>query len=74
MKTVDISTASKPLSDSAKELDEGIIVLTSDEKPIVAIVSLKVVDEESLSTSPEFMEMIGRAREEFKSGKKLASD
>lgn len=74
MKTIEISEASKPLSDYAKELDEEIIVLTSNKKPIAALVSLKNVDRESLalSTNPEFMEIIEAAREEFRSGKKLS--
>jgi PHD/YefM family antitoxin component YafN of YafNO toxin-antitoxin module len=74
VKTIEISTAKKPLSDYAKEIDEDIIVLTSDDKPVAAIVSLKNVDPESLSlsTNPEFLEIIERAREEFKSGKKLS--
>jgi PHD/YefM family antitoxin component YafN of YafNO toxin-antitoxin module len=74
MKTIEISKASKPLSDYAKELDDEIIVLTNNEKPIAAIVSLKNVDKESLSlsTNPEFIEIIEKAREEFRSGKKLS--
>jgi antitoxin (DNA-binding transcriptional repressor) of toxin-antitoxin stability system len=74
VKTIDISEASRPLSDYAKELGEEIIVLTSGEKPVAAIVSLKKVDRESLSlsTSPEFMEVIEKARGEFKSGRKLS--
>jgi PHD/YefM family antitoxin component YafN of YafNO toxin-antitoxin module len=74
MKAIEISEASKPLSDYAKELNEEIIVLTSNTKPIAALVSLKDVDRESLalSTDPEFMKIIEAAREEFKSGKKLS--
>lgn len=74
MKAIEISEASKPLSDYAKELDEEIIVLTSNNKPIAALVSLKNVDRESLalSTNPEFMKIIEAAREEFKAGKKLS--
>ena len=51
-----------------------IIVLTADDKPIAAIVSLKDVDRESLSlsTDPAFIEIIERARKEFKAGKKLS--
>ncbi len=74
MKTIELSEASKPLSDYAKALDEEIIVLTSKKKPIAALVSLKNVDQESvaLSTNPEFMAIIEAAREEFRSGKKLS--
>lgn len=74
MRTIDISEASRPLSDYATELDDEVIVLTSDEKPVAALVSLKKLDRESLalSTSPEFMAIIDNARDEFKSGKKLS--
>ena len=74
MKTVELTEALKPLSDYAKELDEEIIVLTSNKKPVAALVSLKNIDQESLSlsTNPEFMKIIDSAREEFKTGKKLS--
>ncbi|MBI1925696.1 hypothetical protein HYR99_15760 [Candidatus Poribacteria bacterium] len=74
MKAIEISKASRSLSDYAKELGEEIIVVTSNKKPIAALVSLKNMDRESLvlSTSPEFIEIIQAAREEFKSGKKLS--
>lgn len=74
MKAIELSEALKPLSDYAKELDEEIIVLTLNKKPIAALVSLKNVDRESLalSTNPEFMAIIEAAREEFRAGKKLS--
>ncbi|MGH8603565.1 MAG: hypothetical protein ACREXR_12565, partial [Gammaproteobacteria bacterium] len=64
MKAIELSEASKPLSEYAKELDGEIIVLTSDHKPVAALVSLKNVDRESLalSTDPEFMAIIEAAR------------
>jgi hypothetical protein len=76
MKAIEISEALKPLSDYALELDEEVIVLTSNKEPIAALVSLKNVDRESLalSTSPEFMEIIEAARREFRSGKRLSLD
>lgn len=74
MKTIDISKASKPLSYYLEGLDDKIIILESNKKPIAAIVSLKNVDRESLSlsTDPIFMEIIEKSREEFKLGKKLS--
>ena len=59
MKTIEISTASRPLADYTRELDD-FLVLTSNSKPVAAIVSLKNVDPESLalSTNAEFMEII----------------
>ena len=74
MKTIEISKASRPLSDYAKELDEEVIVLVSNSKPVAALVPLKGIDAESLSlsTNREFMEIIKKAREEFRSGKMLS--
>jgi len=63
MKTIELTTASKPLSEYAKEIGDEIVVLTSHQKPIAAIVSLQKEDTESLSLSlnPEFIEIIERA-------------
>jgi len=74
MKTIELAEASKPLSDYAAAVDDEIIILTSKNKPIAALVSLKHVDQESLalSTSSEFMAIIERAREEFRHGKTLS--
>lgn len=76
MKTIEISKASKSLSEYAKELNNEILVITSDNKPIAAVVSLKNVDMESLSlsTNPEFIEIIEKSRRDFKLGKKLSLD
>jgi PHD/YefM family antitoxin component YafN of YafNO toxin-antitoxin module len=74
MKAIELSEATRPLSDYAKELGKEVIVLTFNKKPLAALVSLENVDKESLalSTNPEFMEIIEAAREEFRSGKKLS--
>ena len=76
MRTIDIEKASKPLSEYARELGDDIIVLTSHDKPVAAIVSLRKVDEESLRLSihPEFMELIENAREEFRRGETISLD
>ena len=73
MKTLEISTASKSLSQYASELGDEILVLTSHQQPVAALVSLKKVDREalSLSTNPEFMDLIEKARDEFRTGKKI---
>lgn len=76
MKTIDLETASKPLSEYAKEIDKEILVLKAKNKPVAAIVSLKDVDMESisLSTNPEFLEIIEKSRKEFKLGKRISLD
>ena len=63
MKTVEISTASGPLAKYADGLDD-FVVLTSNSKPVAAIVSLRNVDPESLAltTNAEFMEIIAEVR------------
>jgi PHD/YefM family antitoxin component YafN of YafNO toxin-antitoxin module len=73
MKTIELTTATKPLSEYAKDFGDEVIVLTSHQKPVAAIVSLRKADQESLSLSmnPEFMEIIDKARAEFAAGKKL---
>src|SRR5262245_25662226 len=71
MKTLELRNASKPLADYTADLGSEAIVITSNEKPVAALVSLKGVDRESaaLSLSPEFAKIIGRARSEAKRGK-----
>ena len=73
MRTLELSAASKSLVEYAKKL-EGAVVLTRRNKPIAALVSLKNIDRETLSLSshPEFLEIIARARGEFAAGKKLS--
>src|SRR6185436_12110091 len=67
----EISKASRPLSEYADEMGDEILVLTSDNRPVAAIISLKDVDSESwaLSASGVFQELIERARAEIEMGK-----
>ena len=74
MKTIELSDASKPLSDYAEALDDDILVVTSRKKPVAALVPLKHVDREALalSTNPEFRAIIEAARDGFRVGKRLS--
>ena len=76
MKTIEISTAPKSLADYTNDIGNEFIVLTSNNKPVAALVSLKNVDPESLalSTNREFMELIENARKEVVSGQTLSLD
>jgi hypothetical protein len=76
VKKIELTTASKPLAAYAAELDDEIVLLTSDDRPVAAIVSLRDVDKESwaLSASDAFLELIDRAREEIRQGKSLSLD
>jgi hypothetical protein len=70
MKTVDLAKASEPLSTYAHDLGEEPVILTVDDEPVAALVSLKNVDRESLvlSTSPAFLRLMQAAREELARG------
>lgn len=76
MKSIEISTASKTLAEYASELDDDFVVLTSNSKPVAAIVSLKNIDPESLalSTNAEFLEIIDQARREIAAGKTVSME
>ena len=71
MRKVTLSQASRPLAQYASELKDGIVVVTKGKRVVAALVPLKNVDRESLalSTHPEFMKLIRRARAEFRAGK-----
>ena len=73
MKAIEISTATKPLADYTNDVDD-FVVLTFNNKPVAAIVSLKNVDPESvaLSTNTEFMEIVAQARRECAEGKTIS--
>lgn len=70
MKTLELKKASKALADYAANLGSESIVVTSNRKPVAALVSLKDVDREclSLSLDPAFMKIIRRARAEVRRG------
>ncbi len=74
MKKIELTTATKSLAEYAQDIGDEVIVLTSNQKPIAAIVSLENVDQETLALSinPEFIEILQQARTEFAAGKKLS--
>ncbi len=76
MKTIELTTAKKSLSEYAKELGDEVVVLTENNKPVAALVSLKDTDMESvtLSMNPEFRAIIEQARQDFAAGRKLSLD
>jgi PHD/YefM family antitoxin component YafN of YafNO toxin-antitoxin module len=74
MKTVELRKASKSLAHYTAELDSGSLVITSDEEPVAALVSVRGMDRESLalSLSSDFAEIIRRARSQAKRGRVLS--
>ena len=76
MKTIQLSNASRPLAEYARELKEEILVIEDARRPLAAIVPLKAVDRESLALSahPEFLDLIARSRAQFDAGQTLTLD
>ena len=76
MKTIELSQATRPLAEYAGDLDTEGIVLTAEDEPVAALVSLKGLDRESvaLSTSPAFLEVIAGARREIRRGETVSLD
>ena len=70
MKTLELKKASKALADYATHLGSESIVITSNKKPVAALVSLHGLERESLplSLNPAFMKIIRRARAEVRRG------
>lgn len=70
MKTLELEKASKPLADYASDLGADSLVITSNKKPVAALIPIKDADPESLalSLSPQFGKIIRRARTEAKKG------
>lgn len=75
MRTLEITSASRPLGEYAGELGEETIIVTSNKKPVAALVSLQHLDREtiSLSTSSEFRAIIDASRAEVREGKTLSA-
>ena len=64
MKVVEKQDATRPLAEYAAEIKGGTVVVTDHGHPVAAIVPLENADLETieLSTSPQFMKLIERAR------------
>ena len=76
MKTIKLSSASRPLTEYAAELGGEVLVLTERNRPVAAVVPLTGVDLESLalSSDPGFLELIARSRAEIQHGQTLTLD
>lgn len=74
MKKVPLAQALGSLAKYAEELGDEIVVVTKGRRPLAALVSLKNLDRESLalSSNPEFLRIVERARKEITAGKSLS--
>src|SRR4051812_47362422 len=64
MKTLEVSRANKPLSDYARSLGEGALLLVREGKPMALLSSVEGMDAESISlaNNPKFVAIIDRSR------------
>lgn len=64
MKTIEIADATAPLAEYARELSKEPVVLTTGGRPVAALVQIENADLETatLSTHPQFLALIERAR------------
>jgi prevent-host-death family protein len=68
MKVLEISKATASLADYANEVSNEPMVLTTNGKPVAALLSIADVDVESLSLSsnPEFLAILAESRARLK--------
>ena len=71
MKSIQLPKQVAPFLAVAETAETETLVFTDNERPVAALVSLRKVDRESLalSTNPQFLGIIERARKEIRSGK-----
>ncbi len=63
-RTVELTEATQSLAEYAQQVDEGAIIVTSNGRPIAAVVALPNTDAETitLSQNPDFLAIIERSR------------
>jgi len=64
MRTVELNDATQSLAEYAQQVDGGPIIVTSNGRPIAAVVALPNTDAETiaLSQNPHFLAIIERSR------------
>ena len=63
-RTVELTEATQSLAEYAQQVDDGVIIVTSNGRPIAAVVALPNTDAETvaLSQNPQFLAIIERSR------------
>jgi len=63
-RTVELAEASQSLAEYAQQVDDGVIIVTSNGRPIAAVVALPNTDAETvaLSQNSQFLAIIERSR------------
>ena len=76
MKTLEITQATAPLAEYARDVNRETVVVTRDGKPIAALVAITNADDETvgLSTHPQFIALIERSRSRHSSEGGISGD
>ena len=63
-RTIELTEATQSLAEYAQQVDDGVIIVTSNGRPIAAVVALPNTDAETvaLSQNPRFLAIIERSR------------
>ena len=64
MKTLEMSQATAPLAEYAREVDKEPVIVTDHGRPVAALMPIENADRETvtLSTNPHFIALIERSR------------
>ncbi len=76
MKLIDKTDATAPLAEYAAHIENGPVIVTSEGRPVAALVAIENADVEtvSLSTNERFLELIERSRARAKTEGGIPSD
>jgi PHD/YefM family antitoxin component YafN of YafNO toxin-antitoxin module len=76
MKTIELDQATASLAEYARQAKSEPVLLTEQGSPVAALLSLENVDQESLSlsTNPQFMEIIEESRARLATEGGISSD
>ena len=76
MKVIEQTDATAPLAEYAAAIGSGALIVTSDGRPVAALVPIENSDLEtvSLSTTREFLDLINRSRAQIRSRGGVSSD
>lgn len=76
MKVIDQSAATATLAEYAAQIEDGPVIVTSEGRPVAALVPIENTDLEtvSLSTNRAFLDLIERSRSQVRSQGGIPSD
>ena len=76
MRTLDLANATAPLSQYARGVKKGPVILTTHGKPVAALILITNADLETvkLGTNPKFVALIQRSRARLKAEGGISSE